>query len=140
MWYHQNNEVTEFPEGTIGFVYIITNLLTGRQYVGKKLISFSKTSVKTVTLKSGVKKKKKIKSKVPSDWMTYYGSSEHLNNDVKEFGEHNFKREILHFCQSKGTMSYLELREQIDRRVMESDKYYNAFVGGKIHKKHIKLT
>jgi len=40
---------------------------------------------------------------------------------------------------NKGTMSYLELREQIDRRVLETNEYYNAFVGGKIHKSHVKL-
>ena len=140
MWYHNNTEITELPEDAVGFVYIITNLTNNRMYIGKKLSQFSKTSTKTITTKDGTKKKKKIKSKVESDWMTYYGSSDHLNNDVKLLGEQNFKREILHFCKNKGTLSYLELREQIDRRVMESEDYYNAFVGGKIHKKHIKLN
>lgn len=139
-WYYEGNVVEELPDDCVGYVYLITNLIDGRQYVGKKLSQFSKTSTKTITLKDGSKKKKKVKSKAESDWKTYYGSSEHLNADVEKFGPLCFKREIIHYCPNKGTLNYLELREQIDRRVMESDKFYNGFVGGKIHKKHIKLT
>jgi hypothetical protein len=131
MWIYQNKEFTEDQiEKHLGFVYLITNKLNGRKYIGKKLFWFSKT--RTV-------KGKKKKEKVLSDWQQYWSSSEELKNDVKSLGEENFTREIIYLCSSKGTMSYLELREQIDRRVMETDEYYNAFVGGKIHKKHVKL-
>ena len=131
MWKHQDKEFTEEDIGdNLGFVYLITNLKTNRKYIGKKLFWFSKTKM--------VNKKKK-KFKALSDWPVYWSSSEELKNDVKSLGEENFTREILYLCKTKGTMSYLELREQIDRRVMETDDYYNAFVGGKIHKKHVKL-
>ena len=131
MWIYQNNEFTENQiDKYIGFVYLITNKLNGRKYIGKKLFWFAKTRV--------VKGKKK-KEKALSDWQQYWSSSEELKNDVKSLGEENFTREILYLCSNKGTMSYLELREQIDRRVMETNEYYNAFVGGKIHKKHVKL-
>jgi predicted nucleic acid-binding Zn ribbon protein len=131
MWIYQNKEFTEDQiDKYLGFVYLITNKLNGRKYIGKKLFWFSKT--RTV-------KGKKKKEKVLSDWQQYWSSSEELKNDVKSLGEENFTREILYLCSTKGTMSYLELREQIDRRVMETDDYYNAFVGGKIHKKHVKL-
>lgn len=131
MWTHQGSEFTENQIGKyIGYVYLITNKLNGRKYIGKKLFWFSKTRV--------VKGKKK-KEKVLSDWESYWSSSEELKKDVKELGEENFTREILYLCSNKGTMSYLELREQIDRRVLETDEYYNGFVGGKIHKSHVKL-
>jgi hypothetical protein len=131
MWKYQNKEFTEEQIGDhLGFVYLITNLTTNRKYIGKKLFWFSKTKM--------VKGKKK-KFKALSDWPVYWSSSEELKNDVKSLGEENFTREILYLCNTKGTMSYLELREQIDRRVMETNDYYNAFVGGKIHKKHVKL-
>lgn len=131
MWIYQGSEFTEDQiDKHIGFVYLITNKTNGRKYIGKKLFWFSKT--RTV-------KGKKKKEKSLSDWPIYWSSSEELKNDVKSLGEENFTREILYLCGNKGTMSYLELREQIDRRVMETDEYYNAFVGGKIHKKHIKL-
>ena len=72
-WTHNGAIVQVLPEDCIGFVYLITNTATGRKYIGKKLAKFSKTSYKVVTQKNGVKKKKKIKSKVESDWKTYYG-------------------------------------------------------------------
>ena len=131
MWIYQNHEFTDDKiEKYIGFVYLITNNLNQRKYVGKKLFWFSKTR----TIKG-----KKKKEKVFSDWKEYWSSSEDLKKDVKTLGESNFTREILYLCMNKGTMSYLELREQIDRRVLETNDYYNAFVGGKIHKTHIKL-
>lgn len=131
MWTHQGSEFTENQiDKYIGYVYLITNKLNGRKYIGKKLFWFSKTRI--------VKGKKK-KEKVLSDWESYWSSSEELKKDVKELGEENFTREILYLCSNKGTMSYLELREQIDRRVLETDEYYNGFVGGKIHKSHVKL-
>ena len=57
-WIYQGNEVTELPDNCVGFVYIIKNLITGRQDIGKKIGHFTKTKVQTVTLKNGTKKKK----------------------------------------------------------------------------------
>lgn len=131
MWIYQNEIFEDSDIGKhVGFVYLITNKIDDRKYVGKKLFWFTKT--KTV-------KGKKKKEKYISDWKTYWSSSEEVKSDVKRLGEENFTREILYLCDNKGTMSYLELREQIDRRVLENNNYYNAFVGGKIHKKHVKL-
>ena len=131
MWLYNNSEFTEDMIGDhTGFVYMITNLQTGRMYIGQKNLWMPK-------IKSIKGKKKRIK--VHSDYMDYWGSNEELKKHVSEHGVDKFKREILYLCKNKGTQNYLELREQIDRRVMESDTYYNSFVGGKIHKKHIKL-
>ena len=74
----------------MGFVYCITNTITGKMYIGKKLAKFSKTKIKTVTLKNGKKKKKKIRSKTDSDWQEYYGSNLELNKDVEQLGKENF--------------------------------------------------
>ena len=132
MWKYQGNEFTEsMIEKYIGYVYLITNKTNNRQYIGKKLFWFSKTR----TIKG-----KKKKEKVLSDWQSYWSSSEELKKDVMELGEENFTREILYLCSSKGTMSYLELREQMDNRVLENQQvWYNGFVGGKIHRSHVKL-
>jgi len=138
MWLYENQIVEELPEDCVGFVYNITNTISGRQYIGKKLSKFSKTSYKTVTLKNGTKKKKKIKSKIDSDWMTYYGSSVELNKDVETLGKDNFKREILFYCNSKALCSYIEAREQFTRKVLESDDYYNGQISVRVHGSHIK--
>ena len=138
MWTYQDQIVEELPEDCVGFVYNITNLISGRQYIGKKLSKFSKTSYKTVTLKNGTKKKKKIKSKIDSDWMTYYGSSIELNKDVESLGKDSFKREILYYCNSKALCSYIEAREQFTRKVLETDDYYNGQISVRVHGSHIK--
>ena len=137
-WIYKNQPVEQLPEDCVGFVYNITNLISGRQYIGKKLSKFSKTSYKTVTLKNGTKKKKKIRSKIDSDWMTYYGSSIELNKDVESLGKDNFKREILYYCNSKALCSYIEAREQFTRKVLESDDYYNGQRSVRVHGSHIK--
>lgn len=129
-WKYKEQAFTDdMIDNHTGFVYLITDP-NGRMYVGQKLFWTPKTrSVKG--------KKKRIK--VISDYKDYFGSNLELQELVKLLGPEAFTREILYLCKSKGNMNYLELREQIDRRVLESDRYYNAFVGGKIHKKHVKL-
>jgi hypothetical protein len=136
-WYYQNTEVVELPEDCIGFVYLITNTLSGRKYIGKKLAKFSKTTYKTVKLKNGTKKKKKIRSKIDSDWKDYYGSSIELSSDIVNLGIQHFTREILHYCQSKAECSYIEAREQFDRKVLESTDYYNGQISVRVHGSHI---
>ena len=137
MWIYNNEQITELPEDCVGFVYLITNLTSNRKYIGKKLAKFSKTSYKTVTLKNGTKKKKKIKSKIDSDWLEYYGSSVELNKDVELLGEDNFRREILFFCKSKAECSYIEAREQFTRKVLETTDYYNGQISVRVHGSHI---
>lgn len=131
MWIYKGNTFREEDVGkTLGYVYLITNKIDGRKYIGKKLFWFSKTKV--------VKGKKK-KEKALSDWQKYWSSSEELQSDVKSLGESNFTREILHLCSSKGEMSYLEMKEQIINDVLlKPNEWYNAFVGGKIHRNHVK--
>jgi len=139
MWTHKGEIVDVLPD-CVGFVYLITNLTTNRKYIGKKLSHFSKTSIKTVTLKSGAKKKKKVKTKIESDWKMYWSSSTELQNDVKILGEQNFTREILFYCTSKGNLSYIEAREQFSNKVLEfPDLWYNGIINCKIHRNHVKL-
>ena len=89
------------------------------------------------TQKNGIKVKKKIKSKVDSDWRDYYGSSDALTLDVQALGIHNFTREILYYCYSKSECSYIEAREQFKHRVLESDDYYNGHIQVRVHGKGI---
>jgi hypothetical protein len=129
-WQYNDKDFTEDLIGdSYGFVYLITNLENNRKYIGKKLFWFSKTKQ--------VKGKKK-RYKAPSDWPTYYGSSDELLKDVTKFGKDKFHREILHLCKSKGECSYVEAKEQFAHGVMESDDYYNSWIMVRVRKSHIK--
>ena len=86
-WFYQGQLVEELPEDCVGFVYIITNTLTDKKYIGKKLAKFSKTTYRTVKLKNGKKKRKRIKGKIESDWQEYYGSSPNLTEDINNLGK-----------------------------------------------------
>ena len=136
-WYYQGTVVDVLPDDCIGFVYLITNTVTGRKYIGKKLAKFSKTKYKTVTQKNGKKVKKKIKSKIDSDWQQYYGSNIELNHDVEQLGRDKFTRDILYYCKSKAETSYVEAREQFTRKVLESTDYYNGQISVRVHGSHI---
>jgi hypothetical protein len=136
-WTYNDQLVETLPEDCVGFVYMITNLTNERKYIGKKLAKFSKTTQRTVKLKNGSKKKKKIRSKIDSDWRDYYGSSPELTKDVELFGKDNFTREILYYCKSKSECSYIEAREQFSRRVLESKDYYNGHIQVRVHGSHI---
>jgi hypothetical protein len=136
-WTHQGNLVETLPIDCIGFVYVITNSVTNRKYIGKKLAKFSKTTYKTVKLKNGTKKKKKIRSKIDSDWQDYYGSNIELNKDVEILGKDKFLREILYYCTSKAQCSYIEAREQFTNKVLESADWYNGHIQVRVHGSHI---
>jgi hypothetical protein len=137
-WTYQGSIVSELPDDCVGYVYCITNTVTGRKYIGKKLAKFSKTTYKTVQLKNGTKKKKKIRSKIDSDWQEYYGSSVELTKDITQIGIDKFTREILYYCKSKAETSYIEARTQFERKVLESDDYYNGQISVRVHGSHIK--
>lgn len=136
-WIYKNTVLDELPDDVVGFVYLITNLTNQRMYVGKKLAKFSKISYRMQTQKNGLKVRKKIRSKIESDWRDYYGSSIELTKDIDLLGKEQFRREILHFCHSKGECSYLEAKEQFFRGVLESDQYYNGHIQVRVHKKHV---
>lgn len=125
-WLYGGEPIDNLPEDCEAFVYLITNKLDGRMYVGKKLANFKVTRP---PLKG---KKRKRRSTVESDWREYWGSNEHLKDDVANLGEENFIREILHYCPSRGIASYLEAKEQFDRDVLLTDDYYNGIINVRI--------
>ena len=125
-WTYRGKELTEIPEEYEGFVYLITNLTNNQKYIGKKLAKFKTTKP---PLKG---KKNKRRGYKESDWRDYYGSSDRLNADVAALGSDKFTREILYLCKGRGEMSYIEAREQFDRRVLETDDYYNGIINVRV--------
>ena len=118
-----------------GFVYLITNLITNKKYIGKKFVYSKRTKI--------IKGKKK-KTKQISDWKTYSGSCESLTQDIQMFGMENFKKEILTIHRTRTECNYTELEQQIICDVLRSKddqgefKYYNANIAHKYFRNNIK--
>ena len=129
MWLFEGIRIDEIEPFYTGFVYIIKNLQTDKKYIGKKTLTFKKTKV--------VKGKKK-KYTVESDWRDYWGSCEELKEDVKVYGELNFRREILRFCRSKSELSYWEAKYQFEYDVLyKPNEFYNAWIFVKVRRSHL---
>ena len=131
MWYYKSKEYDETPEDYQGFVYLITELDTGKKYIGKK--NFWRPKV----LPKNSKRNRRVRTRVESDWKKYYGSNKEVQSLVESKGIENYKREILYFCRTKGEMSYYEAKLQFENDVLLKEEYYNEFIGCKIHSKHL---
>ena len=131
MWLYNDKEFTTAPEDYQGFVYEITELSTGKKYIGKKFFWKPKILPKTK------KRKRRVRTRVESDWMDYYGSSETVRRIALNEGYSAFKRVILRLCKTKGECSYYEAKLQFENDVLLKDEYYNEFIGCKIHSKHL---
>ena len=107
------------PTGWHGFVYLITNLVDGRRYVGRKYLWRRIAPLKG----------KKRRRTVQSDWRDYYGSSDTLKADVERLGKHSFSRQILSLHKTAGATNYTEVREQFVRDVLNDPTYYNETIG-----------
>jgi len=130
-WLFESKEIEALPEDCVGFVYLITNLTNNRKYIGKKLARFK-------TSKPPLKgRKNRRRGTKESDWRDYYGSNDELNEDIKQLGTENFKREILYYCNSKAECSYIEAREQFRHKVLETPQYYNGHIQVRVHGSHI---
>lgn len=120
------NESTEVP---FGFIYLITNKVTNKKYIGKKQCL---TVLKRAPLKG---KKNKRHKTVETDWRVYTSSSRQLNEDIEEQGKDDFTFEILRFCDSKWQLAYEETKIQFEKEVLLSDDYYNGIINCRIGKK-----
>lgn len=124
-WYYKGKVVTQenMPD-CFGFVYKITDTVTGKFYIGMKQISLKrKTKVtKKEKVSTGTRKKFKIVTK-PSGWENYYGSSDLLKADIELYGKERFKREILRYCLTKKYLSFSEMEYQFKLDVLYLDTY-----------------
>ena len=130
-WVYKNTPFTSDDIGDFfGFVYRITNLQSGRQYIGRKYFWQKRKP-------SGGKRR--VTSE--SNWKKYYGSSDELKSDVKILGRESFKREILSLHESLGKVNYEETKQLFLNNVLQetledgSPKYYNSNILGRYYKK-----
>jgi hypothetical protein len=118
----------EIPEDAYGFIYLITNNINKKKYIGKKQM----TCIRKLKPLKG--KKNKRHKTVETDWKTYTGSSDALNNDIKIYGKENFTFEILKICNSKSHLTYEEAKMQFKEDVLLKEDYYNGIINIRVSK------
>lgn len=135
-WYYKTNkaitDVAQLPNSDEleGFVYKITNVITGKFYIGKKsLWSVRKKKISLRAKKTTGTRKTFERVTKESDWKNYYGSSKDLKDDVNRLGKTAFKREILELCKSKKYLSYAEFAWQVKLDVLRADSYNGNILG-----------
>lgn len=145
-WIYKNEAVLEIPkeilESYYGFIYCITNIETGKIYIGKKILRNSKTKWKHVlNEKTGRMNKVKDIEYTESNWKNYWGSCKELITDLKINGKECFKREILYFVPTKKQLTYFEVKEQIVRNVLEPTcSSYNENILSKFFRKDLEVS
>ena len=132
-WKFKGNIVTEenTPEGAVGFVYKITDIRTGKFYIGKK----SLTSTRRLKPLKGKVRKRVVKK--ASDWEKYYSSNEWIKSEVKAGNAEHFEREIIQFCFSKKSLTYWEVWWQFKMDVLADPQSINENLMGKFFRKDI---
>ena len=89
-----------------GFVYITTNHINGKKYIGQK--RYDKAN----------------------KWKSYLGSGICLKRAINKYGSENFSKEIIENCKTK---EYLDEREKYwieYYNAVKSDEFYNIASGG----------
>ena len=133
-------DISQFPENTYGFVYIVTHTPTNKSYIGKKVLYHNKKTKlgkKEIAIQTGPGRKPttKIITK-ESDWKTYYGSEIEIKKLLAE-GKHNeFERVILKLVDNKKLLTYFEVKHQFIYEVLEHPNgWFNNNILGKFFSK-----
>jgi hypothetical protein len=134
----------DFSTDEYGFIYKITNLETGKYYIGKKAFFHNKKkklTKKEIAEQTGPGRKATTRvDQVDSGWKSYWGSSKELLADVKRLGEDKFERLILKFAKTKKQLTYYELESQILHNALFDSTSYNDNILGKFFKKDFVTT
>ena len=130
-WVYEGKPFTSDDIGDqFGFVYRITNIQTGKQYIGRKYFYQKRKP------RGG---KRRVTSE--SNWKSYYGSSDELKQDIKRDVKGNFRREILSVHPTAGRVNYEETRQLFTRGVLTESledgtpAFYNSNILGRYYRK-----
>jgi len=144
MWYYKGEEITsieDLPPQTFGFVYRVIHKPSGKIYIGKKVLQFTrkaKLTKKDLAIYEGEKGRRPTYKQVisESDWKTYYGSHKEIMALIKEGKQSDFRREILTCVPNKKLLTYEETKALFIYEVLQKpNEYFNDNILGKFFRK-----
>lgn len=117
-----------------GFIYLIKDTISGKQYLGKKNFKsivnkkLGKKEIKALPVTRGRNpSKKKVISE--SDWKNYYSSCDEIKNDPDKS---KYERYLVKLCRSSKELSYWETKYLFQYEVLEHpEQWYNKNILGK---------
>jgi len=135
------DSIEKLPSNCVGFIYKITNIKTGKFYIGRKSL-FSNTKKKLtkaeLALQTGPGRKPTSKRVIAeTNWTDYWGSNKTLLQEIKENGTSDFRKEILKFCFNKKQLTYWEVHYQCINEVLLTDRSYNDNILAKFFRKDL---
>jgi hypothetical protein len=145
-WIYNGQSITELsdmPEGTIGFIYKITNGKTGQYYIGKKNVAtirkrnFGKKEIAALTDKRMKRYEMIVKE---SDWKDYRSSNKTVQSWFEDTENDQLELRILRFCQSSKSLTYYELQEQFSHNVLADSNALNDNLLGKFFRKDLEIS
>lgn len=138
-WSYNNVEITDIsqvPEGAIGFVYMVYDHTNNKYYIGRKSlystrkVKFGARELAAMTDKR--QKKYRMVTKELKGWQQYNGSCKELNKKIKEGIA--YTKEILQFCYTKQELTYYEVKYQMVHGAIEpGNSSYNENILGKFY-------
>jgi len=143
MWLYNEKvieKIEDMPQGTFGFIYIVTHKPTGKSYIGKKSLFHNikkKLTKKELAEQTGPGRKSATRVVVKeSDWKTYYGSAKPIMELIKGGKQEEFTREILQLVPNKKLLTYYECKYLFEYSVLENPEgYFNDNILGKFFTK-----
>ena len=139
-WTYKNQkigDISQFPENTFGFVYMVKHTPSNKSYIGKKVLFHNK---KQKIGKRDLEKLQGVVGRRPayklvvkeSDWLSYYGSQVDIKKLLLEGKKDEFERTILKICPDKKSLTYYEVKYQMLYEVLEKpDEWFNDNILGK---------
>jgi hypothetical protein len=133
-------DITQFPEWTYGFVYIVTHIPTGKSYIGKKVLYHNvkkKLTKKELAEQTGPGRRATTTTiQKESDWKTYYGSAKPILELIKQGKQEEFTRKILCLSHNKKILTYLESKYLFKYEVLEDpEDWFNDNIQGRFFRK-----
>lgn len=137
--------IEQFPghQAIVGFIYRITDRMTGKIYIGLKNVKHKTKKKATIAEKKAalainkLSRIKVVRGLKESDWVYYWGSCRPLLEDVFLNGGDRYTREIIELACSKKMLGFAEVEQMFAHNVLRREDSYNDNILGRFYRRDI---